>query len=89
MARSYQVAEAKAKLSAILRQVKQGRSVTIAERGRPIARVVPIVSEARLEDRVARLVEEGALVPARGTKMILGPGVRRPGGLRRFLASRT
>lgn len=88
MGQSYQVAEAKAKLSAILRQVKQGRSVTIAERGKPIARVVPIMDETRLEDRLARLEEDGALLPARGGKMVLGPGVSRRGALRRFLASR-
>jgi prevent-host-death family protein len=42
MARPYPVHEAKAKLSEILRRVKEGRTVTISERGREVARVVPI-----------------------------------------------
>ena len=34
--------EAKAGLSAILRQIAQGSEVTITSRGRPAARIVPI-----------------------------------------------
>jgi prevent-host-death family protein len=88
MARSYQVAEAKAKLSEILRQVKRGRSVTIAERGREIARVVPIAPTEGLADHIARLEEEGAIVSGTGSTANIRPLRRRRGALRRFLASR-
>ena len=37
----YSIYEAKAKLSEIIRHVKRRRSVTITERGREVARVVP------------------------------------------------
>jgi prevent-host-death family protein len=65
MSRPYPVHEAKAKLSEILRRVKQGRSVTISERGREIARVVPIERAKDVRGRLAELAHEGALVRAR------------------------
>jgi prevent-host-death family protein len=40
----YTVREAKAGLSAILRQLADGSEVTITSRGRPVARIVPPVS---------------------------------------------
>ena len=45
------VRELKARLSAYLRQVKAGGTVTIMEHGKPIARVVPLAqsTEAKLE----------------------------------------
>jgi prevent-host-death family protein len=88
VARTYAVAEAKAKLSEILRIVRTGRSVTIADRGRPIARLVPIARDDSVEARLERLAERGVLSKARspGTSI---PTVRRsPGALGRFLASR-
>lgn len=44
---AYSVAEAKAHLSEILKQVETGRKVTITKRGRPIAMIVPAQKEAR------------------------------------------
>lgn len=38
---AYSVADAKARLSEILKQVEAGRTVTITKRGRPIASIVP------------------------------------------------
>lgn len=38
----YTVREAKAGLSAILHRVAEGTEVTIASRGRPVARIVPL-----------------------------------------------
>lgn len=80
--------EAKAKLSEILRKVKRGRSVVIAERGRAIARVVPIEPPATLVDQLVRLTEEGAIVVRRGRRAAVRPLVRRRGALKRFLESR-
>jgi prevent-host-death family protein len=88
MSRPYPVHEAKAKLSEILRRVKRGRSVTISERGRVIARIVPVEPPCDLESRLADLEREGVVVrrPARADR--IAPLARRPGVLRRFLASR-
>jgi prevent-host-death family protein len=88
MSRVYPVHEAKAKLSEILRKVKGGRSVVIADRGREVARVVPIEAPKALGDRLARLEEEGTIVPRDGGVTLIRPIARRRGALRRFLESR-
>lgn len=48
------VAELKAHLSRYLASVKQGEEVTVTERGRPVARLVPV---ERVAGRLARLQE--------------------------------
>jgi len=88
MARSYPVHEAKAKLSEILRRVKQGRSVTISERGREIARVVPVERPADLPSRLRQLEREGVILRRSGSAASIRLVARRPGALRRFLGSR-
>jgi len=88
MARPYAVHEAKAKLSEILRKVKRGRAVVISERGREIARVVPIETPKALGDRLRRLEEDGAILMREGSATLIRPIVRRPGALRRFVKSR-
>lgn len=87
--RSYSVDEAKAKLGEILRRVKQGRSVTISERGREIARVVPIAKPDALAARLEALRKAGCLTPATADPKSIRPIARRPGSLRRFLRSRS
>jgi prevent-host-death family protein len=86
--RSYPVHEAKAKLSEILRRVKQGRSVTISERGRVIARVVPIERPRNLSTRLRRMEADGVVVRGKRKPRDIRPLARRPGALRRFLRSR-
>ncbi len=88
MARTYPIYEAKAKLSEILRRVKQGRSITISDRGTEVARVVPIAVPADLRSRVQQLEREGAVVPAAGRAEDIRPLTRKPGALRRILRSR-
>jgi prevent-host-death family protein len=88
MARAYAVHEAKAKLSEILRRVKQGRSVVISERGRPIARVVPIDRSGDVEARLGELERDGEIQAARRGVDAIRPIARRRGALRRFLKSR-
>ena len=88
MSRPYPVHEAKARLSEILRRVKRGRSVTISERGREIARVVPVEQHDDLHSRLERLEREGLIVRAREPLEGLRPLARRPGAVCRFLASR-
>jgi len=88
VARAYPVHEARRKLTEILRKVKQGRSVTISERGREIARVIPIDTPVELENRIEHLRRQGVILPATESRDAIRPIVRRPGALRRFLASR-
>jgi len=88
MARAYPVYEAKAKLSELLRSVKRGRTVTICERGREIARVMPIRATPDLPSRLERLAREGVVVSAAGAVADVRPLLRKRGALRRFLSAR-
>jgi prevent-host-death family protein len=52
--RSVRVAELKARLSAYLRKVRAGETITVLDRNTPIARLVPIDSQAPLAVRRSR-----------------------------------
>ncbi len=56
------ITELRANLKAMLDRVKAGESLTITERGRPVARLGPPTTEA--EDRLADLVARGIVTPA-------------------------
>ena len=60
------ITEAKNNFSALIDGVKSGSPVLIVDRGRPVARLEP-VSGVRADDdsRLARLVREGIVRPAR------------------------
>jgi prevent-host-death family protein len=58
------VRELRDKLSRHLAQVRQGRTVTITDHGRPIARIIPVQRPTRLET----LREEGRVTPGRVAK---------------------
>lgn len=53
------IAELKAKLSEYVARAKAGEEVVVTERGRPVARLVPLAGEAAVEARVAELVRAG------------------------------
>ncbi|MCI0588800.1 MAG: type II toxin-antitoxin system prevent-host-death family antitoxin [Planctomycetes bacterium] len=57
------VARLKARLSEYLRLVKRGEEVIVLERGRPIARILPIPPGDKERDELIRL---GVLRPGRG-----------------------
>jgi prevent-host-death family protein len=60
------ITEAKNNLSALIDSVKNGSPVLIVDRGRPVARLEPVGRPgADDDDRLARLVREGAVRPAR------------------------
>ena len=61
------ISEAKNNLSALIDTVKAGSPVLIVDRGRPVARLEPVsdVGEGS-DDRLARLVRDGIVRPARG-----------------------
>ena len=52
---TYSLYEAKAKLSAIIRQVREGRHVLVTVHGEPVAEIRPVVPEA---NDLAALVKE-------------------------------
>jgi prevent-host-death family protein len=61
------ITEAKNNLSALIDGLKAGSPVLIVDRGRPVARLEPVTRGSRTEedDRLARLVRDGILRPAR------------------------
>ena len=90
MKRSYSLYEAKARLSEIIRQVREhGVGVTISYHGRPVAEIRPIeeVSDDPVDARFRELIQGGVIVPPRA-HLELKPIARRPGALDRFLADR-
>lgn len=61
------ITEAKNNLSALIDRVKNGGSVLIVDRGRPVARLEPVRgAEIDDQDRLARLVRDGVVRPSRG-----------------------
>jgi prevent-host-death family protein len=86
---TYSLYEAKAKLSAIIRRVREGHHVLVTVHGRPVAEIRPVEETAAdLEGRLRGLVERGVVVPADGTAAVLRPAARKPGAVDRFLADR-
>jgi len=61
------ITEAKNSLSALIDGLKGGSSVLIVDRGRPVARLEPVMSgqEAGSDGRLSRLVREGIVRPGR------------------------
>ena len=90
----YSLYDAKAKLSALIRQVREGRTIVITVHGEPAAELRPIDRTMRkqtIADRVAELEGRGELSPATpkpGTPVAPAPVKRRRGALKRFLEER-
>lgn len=61
------ISEAKATLSALLERVKAGESITITDRGNPVAQIVPLLemSDAEWDARAAKLEREGVITRPR------------------------
>ena len=82
MRRTIGVRDAKARLSELLRDAQLGHEWTITERGKPIARIVPIAAaEASLEERLSRLVKSGVIARAQAIESRLPPPLRLAAGL--------
>ena len=99
MRREYSLYEAKAKLSALVRQVREGQSVVITVHGEPAVemRAVPKVPKKQtIEERIADLEAQGLLTPAKRSPKdypaILKEVRKRlkpiPGALQRFMDDR-
>ena len=89
MSLNYSTYEAKARFSEVLRQVREGKTVTISYRGEPVAEIRSIRKEpATIEERLEDLERRGILVRSDEAKKPLREVERRPGALRRFLDER-
>jgi prevent-host-death family protein len=60
------VAELKARLSHYLERVRAGQEVLVTDRGRPVARLVPVGRGGAKGERRDRLLVEGLLIGGRG-----------------------
>lgn len=58
--------------------VKAGAVVEVTERGRPVARVVPVTAE---QDARASLIARGEIVPARCLRQVIDAGMLAEGDL--------
>ena len=89
MARIYSTYEAKAKLSEILRAVREGQRIGISYHGQLIAEVTPVPpAKESLKKRLRRLEAEGVVTRPRQPGAPLLRLSRKPGALKRFLESR-
>ena len=90
MALTYSVYEAKARFSEVIRQVREGKTVTVSYRGEPVAEIRSIRQRQKptLDERLKDLERSGALVHSAIPRRTFRPVDRRPGALSRFLAER-
>jgi prevent-host-death family protein len=97
MPREYSLYEAKAQLSALVKQVREGRTIVITVHGKPAAELRPIAppsDDQTIESRIAELEAQGVITPAQQsprefTKILeAAKSKRRPGALMRFLEDR-
>lgn len=66
------ISEAKNRLSALLDRVRAGETVVIVDRGRPVARLEPIVSANEdATGRISRLERAGILRPGTGSRTVI------------------
>ena len=91
MDRAYSIYKTKTHLSEILRAVKRQHTVTITDRGVPVASIVPYApqEEQALEQRIAELEAAGVLLPAvRSPADCFDHTALRKGALQRFVDER-
>lgn len=91
----YSIYDAKAKLSALVRQVREGRSFVITAHGEPVAELRPIEKVERkqaFDERIAELTKQGVIQPSKrapGERPHFVLGEKHiPGALQRFLDER-
>ena len=77
------IRELKNRLSAYLDLVKEGEEVVVTDRGRPIARLVPIDGST---DRLAQLVAAGLVRPPLRARTPLGPPIKTKGAVSDLVA---
>ena len=82
------VYEAKTHFSEVIRQVRQGRTITISYRGEPVAEIRPAQKSESFADRLEELRRKGILIRSKGPRRELALGEPSPGALDRFLSER-
>ncbi len=86
---TYSTYEAKARFAEVMRQVREGKTVTVSYRGEPVAEIRPIQPEpATIEQRLEDLERRGVLVRSSLARRPLPVVARRAGALDRFLTER-
>ena len=86
---TFSLYETKARLSAIIRRVREGHSVVVTVHGEPVAEIRPIApGPADLAERLGQLAERGMLVRPGQAATRPRRIVRRRGALNRFLRDR-
>ena len=90
MALNYSLYKAKARFSEVIRQVREGKIVTVSYRGEPVAEIRSIQRRQKptLDERLKELERNGSLVHSTVPRRKLRPVERRLGALSRFLAER-
>jgi prevent-host-death family protein len=94
MADEYSLYEAKARLSALVRQVREGRTVIITVHGEPAAELRPVSSSGErqsADERIADLDARGLIMGSKrtaGTALLFPIGPPKTGALQRFLKER-
>lgn len=85
----YSLYDAKAKLSEVIRKVREGRTVAVSYRGEVVAEIRPIRPEGdELPSRLRELADRGVLVRSEARRAKLCAVARKPGALKRFLRDR-
>lgn len=85
----YSTYEAKARFSEVIRQVREGKVVTVSYRGEPVAEIRAIQPAPRtIEAHLDELERRGVIVPSGQPQGPLPVLARRPGALKRFLDDR-
>jgi len=89
MTRRYSLYEAKARLSSLVRMVREGQRVVITVHGEPAVELRPVEPPPPdLATRLTQLEERGLLTRQPVATGAFEPVVRRPGALTRFLDDR-
>ncbi len=95
MSEEYSLYDAKAKLSALVRQVRGGSTFIITVHGEPVAELRPLAkaepTEVTLTERIEALRARGEIVPSSlpaGAARVFPIGERVEGALARFLEDR-
>lgn len=86
---TYSTYEAKARFAEVMRQVREGKTVTVSYHGEPVAEIRPLQPEpATIEERLEDLERRGVLVRSSLARRPLQVVTRRPGAVERLLTER-
>lgn len=90
MPRTYTLYDAKARFSQVIREVRDGDTVTVSYRGEPVAEIRPVskVATSSLERRIEELRRSGEIIPAEIPEFHPQASAHIPGALREFLMDR-